>query len=95
MNKQPEALELADELAVFATWRDDFTGTLGKSETKLRRLHEANQAMLEALLTVARMAESLKRPCSMEADSPQAIRNSEYMNISYTARAAIAKGEQK
>ena len=47
--KQPEALRLADELAVFATWRDDVTGTLGKSAAELRRLHEANQAMLEAL----------------------------------------------
>lgn len=44
-----EALRLADELAVFATWRDDSTGTLGKSAAELRRLFAANQAMLEAL----------------------------------------------
>ena len=45
----------------------------------------------KALREVARMAEDLKRPCSMEADSPQAIRNGKYMNISYEARAALAQ----
>jgi hypothetical protein len=37
------------------------------------------------------MAEALKRECGMNPESPQAIRNGEYMNISYVARAAIAK----
>jgi len=45
----------------------------------------------KALLNVARMAEDLKRPCSMDADSPQSIRNGQYMNISYEARAALAQ----
>jgi hypothetical protein len=44
----------------------------------------------EALLNVARMAEALKRPCSMDdPESAQAIRNSQYMSISYAARAAL------
>ena len=44
----------------------------------------------EALLNVARMAEALKRPCSMDdPESAQAIRNSQYMNISYAARDAL------
>lgn len=44
-----------------------------------------------ALLQVARMAEALKRDCGMDPESPQAIRNAEYMNISYAARAALAR----
>ena len=54
------------------------------------RLRASNAALLEALLDVARMAERLKQPCSMDPESAQAIRNSQYMAISYAARAAIA-----
>ena len=46
-------------------------------------------AMRGALLKIARMAEDLKKPCSMDADSPQAIRNGQYMNICYAAHAAL------
>lgn len=61
------------------------------------RLMSAAPDLLEALLIVARMAEDLKKPCGMDPESPQAIRNAQYMNISYAARAAIAKatGEKK
>jgi hypothetical protein len=52
MEKQSEALRLADELAMFATWRDDFTGTLEKSASELRRLHAENAQLLEALEAV-------------------------------------------
>lgn len=44
-----EALRLADELAVFATWRDDSTGTLGKSAAELRRLYHNNEVLMNAL----------------------------------------------
>lgn len=44
-----------------------------------------------ALLKVARMAEALKLDCGMDPESPQAVRNAEYMNISYVARAAMNK----
>ena len=52
-----------------------------------------NARLVEALLKVARMAEDLKRPCGMDPESSQAIRNGLYMNISYVARAAIAAAE--
>ena len=52
-----------------------------------------NARLLEALLNVARMAENLKKPCGTDPESPQAIRNAQYMNISYVARAAIAAAE--
>ena len=54
------------------------------------REKDARIKVLEgALLKVARMAEALKREYSMDPDSPQAIRNAQYMNISYAARAAL------
>jgi len=52
------------------------------------------EQLVEAFLKVARMAEALKKDCGMDPESRQAIRNGEYMNISYTARAAIAAGQQ-
>ena len=56
-------------------------------------MDEVTKDLLEALLIVARMAEDLKKPCGMDPESPQAIRNAQYMNISYAARAAIARAE--
>lgn len=53
-----------------------------------------NARLLEALLKVARMAEDLKKPCGTDPESPQAIRNAQYMNISYAARAAIANSRR-
>ena len=82
MTTQPEALRLADIIG-------------GNCAAELRRLHAVNAELLEALRNLARMAEALKEPCS--ADDPeswQAIRNGKYMNISYAARAAIAKAEE-
>ena len=59
----------------------------------LRALLADLDAMRGALLKIARMAEDLKKPCSMDADSPQAIRNGQYMNICYAAHAAIKGAE--
>lgn len=56
-------------------------------------MNDVNKELLKALLKVARMAEDLKKPCGMEPDSPQAIRNAQYMNISYAARDAIARAD--
>jgi len=54
-----------------------------------------NEALaLEALLDCARKAEALKKECGMDPESPQAIRNSQYMAISYTAHAAITAIKQ-
>jgi len=49
---------------------------------------------LEALLDCARKAEALKKECGMNPESPQAIRNSQYMAISHTAHAAITAIKQ-
>ena len=56
-------------------------------------MNDVTKDLLEALLIVARMAEGLKKPCGMDPESPRAIRNAQYMNISYAARAAIARAE--
>lgn len=42
-----------------------------------------------ALLQCARMAEALKRPCGMDPDSAQAIRNGQYANIATCAHIAL------
>jgi hypothetical protein len=59
------------------------------SDNDLRALLADLDAMRGELLKIARMAEDLKKPCSMDADSPQAIRNGQYMNICYAAHAAL------
>lgn len=56
-------------------------------------MNDVTKDLLEAMLIVARMAEDLKKPCGMDPESPQAIRNAQYMNISYAARAAITRAE--
>jgi len=55
---------------------------------------KALQDCIESMLKVARMAEALKRECGMDPESAQAIRNSEYMSISYAAREAITQAKQ-
>ncbi len=87
----PEALRLADALDV-----DEISYTeMCKAADELRRLHSVNAELLEALRNLARMAEALKEPCSADdPESCQAIRNGKYMNISYAARAAIARAEE-
>ena len=42
-----------------------------------------------ALLSCARQAEALKCPCSLDPESPQAIRNAQYQAISTTAHVAL------
>lgn len=42
-----------------------------------------------ALLDIARRAETLKRACGDDPESAQAIRNGQYMQISYIAREAV------
>jgi len=54
-------------------------------------LRERAMVLEDALLRVARMAEALKKDCGMDPESPQAVRNGQYMNISYAARAALEK----
>lgn len=57
---------------------------------KAMKLYEREADRLRhALLDTARRVEWLKRECGMDPESPQAIRNSEYMSISLAARAAL------
>ena len=84
MEKQPKALECAEDLARFMRyleriWGDDYAEfrTLTESEKELRRLHEVNLELLESLQLIAETD-------SIDAafDLHRAIR---------VARAAIAK----
>lgn len=85
MNAEITALcSLADQVEALTAQLDSYSMAL--NETKAER----NSYKAE-LLHVARMAEDLKRECS-DPESWQAARNTQYMNISYYARAAIAKG---
>ena len=73
---QPEALRLADELDV-----GDFDVlTNYAAATELRHLHEANQAMLEALKWI---------------DQYYRIERNKNHMVAEQARSAIAKGEQQ
>jgi hypothetical protein len=66
-----------------------------EAEAKLEQSEERVRELKSALLQIARKAEALKRPCGEDACSPQAIRNAEYMSLSYSARAAINKESGK
>lgn len=91
MSEQPTALRLADELA-------DYTGFtvvgMDQAAAELRRLHELNQELLEALKLVFPTLERLK----FEADGSygnnfsQARADTARKNYQ-AARAAIAKAE--
>lgn len=72
-------------------WRGQACKQCPEAPSETESLRRQRDELLAALLQVARMAESLKRECGMDPESPQAIRNGEYMNISYEARAAITK----
>lgn len=47
------------------------------------------EGLERALLQCARQAEALKQDCGSDPESPQAIRNGHYMNISTTAHIAL------
>jgi hypothetical protein len=101
MTQQPEALRLAKELDAYHT-----AAHHKQAAAELRRLHEANQAMLEALEEAATSLETIGRlsgKANYISDDgekiqtfmqyPDEIRG--YANSrAHVARAAIAKGEQ-
>lgn len=60
----------------------DDTAKLLSASIELERLRKA-------LLSCARQAEALKRDCSMDPESPQALRNAQYQRISTTAHIAL------
>ena len=74
MSKQPEALRLADALNCAYT-----VDTTQEAAAELRRLHEVNQKLLEAL----KLADALLWGANMNA-----------VVVERKVKAAIAKGEQ-
>ena len=56
---------------------------------ELAALRAERDALKTTLLVCARQAEALKRDCGMDPESPQAIRNAQYQNISTTAHIAL------
>ena len=74
MSKQPAALRLADELDE----KPDSDGHCREAAAELRRLHEVNQELLEALKSLVQVVAHLD-PCPATLEQ---------------ARAAITKGEQ-
>lgn len=97
MNKQPEALRLADAIDPFTRKSfDNLTCTV--AATELRRLHKANQAMLFALEHLVEMTgEPPDRNCSCHISPPcnDCVDYSGWRDAFEYARAAIAKGEQQ
>ena len=75
MSEQPEALRLADELDE----KPDSDGHCREAAAELRRLHEANRELLEAL----KLADALLWGANMNA-----------VVVERKVKAAIAKGEQ-
>ena len=56
---------------------------------------ELGEELRSGLLNLARQIEALKQPCSMDPESPQAIRNGTYMSLALNARALLARLEAK
>ena len=71
MSDKPEAIRLAEHLEAFRSFPDDIAAA-----TKLRRLHEVNQELLEALEAALKLIELV-----MPIDG----------DVTRKARAAIAK----
>lgn len=79
MNKQPEALRIADELETMLAHGYSSASATKDAAAELRRLHEANQELLEAL----KLADALLWGANMNA-----------VVVERKVKAAIAKGEQ-
>lgn len=60
-----------------------------RAERRVTELEADNERLRAALLDIARRVEALKRPCGMDPETPQAIRNGEYMSIALMAHAAL------
>ena len=93
MSEQPEALRLAGELEVRG-----FLGTTAKqAAAELRRLHEVNQELLEALKLALGVLEYIHEGANNQGPhtgiSWRCVSNKAEPSIT-AIRAAIAKGEQ-
>lgn len=58
-------------------------------QRRAEKAEAERDALKTTLLVCARQAEALKRDCGMDPESPQAIRNAQYQNISTTAHIAL------
>ena len=83
MNTQPEALRLADEFDWWVARGLNLEPRLADAAAELRRLHEVNQELLEALSKIANTLDEGWRAGSMER------------MLGDIARAAIAKAESE
>ena len=86
-----EALRQSD-IESQKAYAQEWSDTLHEYTTANNALRERVKELEQSLLDVARLVEGLKQPCSMDPESPQAIRNGTYMSIGLIARTAI--GEQ-
>ena len=91
--KQPKALECAEDLAIFMRyleriWGDDYDEfrTLTESEKELRRLHEVNVELMQAMRSIAAIT-----TC---ADQDQDAMCAEIQGICRIALAALEPGER-
>ena len=108
MSKQPEALHLADTLQswveTYSQMHEDNPGgyiseideLMDKSAIELRRLHEANQEMINALVDISCGLETSRIWGGMEW-TYHPINSYKYLPLRDKAQAAIAKatGEMK
>lgn len=73
MNTQSEALRLADALTGMVETADDWSDEqVNRAAAELRRLHEVNQELLEALCKLAQLYDAMnapRGPCRIIADA--------------------------
>ncbi|MBI4695519.1 MAG: hypothetical protein HY749_15995 [Gammaproteobacteria bacterium] len=84
----PAAMARQSEAAMMYAFSDARAAILAL-HARVVELEQRCDALRAALLTCARMAEALKRDCSMDPETPQAIRNGEYQAISTCAHIAL------
>lgn len=90
--KQPEALRLAKELvSVHQGHADEGPSTFSEAAAELRRLHEANQELIDAAQEVLASFDKEGSDGWMDGD----LHSSDFNRLKKAvARAAIAKGEK-
>lgn len=67
----------------------DAESTIATERAAREAAEQQAEALRAALLDCARKAEALKRECGMDPESPQAVRNGQYMAISVAAHVAL------
>lgn len=89
MNEQPEALRLADELAIQHQY--DFYKVCEEAAAELRRLHEENERLRAAVLAER---EACAKLCDVQIESG-ALSELEKYRAGFIADAIRARGEMK